>query len=163
MPSSRYVGTATELKKALDDKVDNIVITDKKLAFAVRVIKGTGYKTLAVIATAAGAAAVGFWNPMGWFSGAAAGTAGAAALTTSYFVAGGAAAAATAGITGGTAAVLATVVVVLGVLGLAALVMHKDYALDIDTNASGKVGSSGVEPEISGNGGFKMKLKRNGT
>ena len=54
MPTSRYVSTAKELKKALDDKVDWIVITDKKLAFATKVIKKIGYKTLAGIAGVAG-------------------------------------------------------------------------------------------------------------
>lgn len=36
--STRFVGNAKELKSALSDKVDNIVITDRKLALAVRVI-----------------------------------------------------------------------------------------------------------------------------
>ncbi|AEJ03427.1 hypothetical protein PSTAB_0146 [Stutzerimonas stutzeri] len=49
----------------------------------------------------------------------------------------------------------------MGVLGLAALAMHKDYALDIDTSASGKVDNSGEKPEVGGSGAFKMSLKRN--
>lgn len=163
MPTSRYVSTAKELKKALDDKVDWIVITDKKLAFATKVIKKIGYKTLAGIAGAAGVAAVAAWNPMGWFSGAAATAAGAGAVTAGFVAAGGAAAAATAGISGGTAAVLATVTVVLGILGLSVLVMHKDYVLELDTSAGGKVDPTGKQPVVNGNGSFKMTLKRNGS
>ncbi|MFV3385151.1 hypothetical protein ACNFCJ_06820 [Pseudomonas sp. NY15364] len=163
MPSSRYVSTAKELKKALDDKVDFIVITDKKLAFAARVIKATGYKALAVTAAAAGVAAVSIWNPAGWFSGAAAGTAGATALISGFTAIGGVGAAAAAGISGGTAAVLGTVVVVLGVIGLAALVMHKDYHWEIDSSAGGKIDSSEATPAAKGNASFKMTLKRNGS
>lgn len=161
MPSSRYVGSAKELKKALNDKADHIVITDKKLAFAVRVIKSITYAKLAIIATGAGVAAVGFWNPGGWGAGAA------TAVTASGFVAsgitavGGAAAISAAGITGGTAAVIVASISVLGVLGLAALAMHKEYDLNIDTSASGKVGTSGENPEAGGSGAFKMSLKRN--
>lgn len=160
MPSSRYVSTAKELKKALDDKVDWIVITDKKLAFAAKVIKKVGYKTLAGIAATAGVAAVAVWNPMGWFAGAAAGTAGTVALTSAVVSVGGLGAA---GISGGTAAAIGIVAVVIGGLGLSALVMHKDYALEIDSSADGKVDSTGDKPAVKGNGSFKMTLKRNGS
>lgn len=160
MPSSRIVGSAKDLKKALDDRVDSIVITDRKLAFAVRVIKATKFKYLAVALGAGGAAAIGFWNPAGWLSGATAGATGATALTLGVTAVGGTSAATAAGISGGVAAVLISVVIVLGVLGLAALVMHKDYYCEIDTSAGGNVDSSGASP-LSGNAAFKMTLKRN--
>lgn len=48
--STRFVGNAKELKSALNDKADNIVITDRKLALAVRVIKSVTYTKLALIA-----------------------------------------------------------------------------------------------------------------
>ncbi|GLZ27641.1 TPA: hypothetical protein MXU26_004832 [Pseudomonas aeruginosa] len=161
MPSSRYVGNAKELKKALNDKTEHIVITDKKLAFAVRVIKSITYAKLAIVATGAGVAAVGFWNPAGWGAGAATAVTASGVVASGLAAAGGAAAASAAGITGGTAAVIVASISVLGVLGLAALAMHKDYALDIDTSASGKVDNSGEKPEVGGSGAFKMSLKRN--
>jgi len=161
MPSSRYVGNAKELKKALNDKTDHIVITDKKLAFAVRVIKSITYAKLAIVATGAGVAAVGFWNPAGWGAGAATAVTASGVVASGLAAAGGAAAASAAGITGSTAAVIIACISVLGVLGLAALAMNKDYAFDIDTSASGKVGTSGDNPEAGGRGAFKMSLKRN--
>ena len=160
MPSSRYVGNAKELKKALNDKTDHIVITDKKLAFAVRVIKSITYAKLAIVATGAGVAAVGFWNPAGWGAGAATAVTASGVVASGFTAVGGAAASA-AGITGGTATVIVASISVVGVLGLAALTMNKDYAFDIDTSASGKVGTSGDNPEAGGRGAFKMSLKRN--
>ncbi len=161
MPSSRYVGNAKELKKALNDKADHIVITDKKLAFAVRVIKSITYAKLAIVATGAGVAAVGFWNPAGWGAGAATAVTASGFVASGFTAVGGAAAASAAGITGGTATVIVASVSVVGVLGLAALAMHKDYSLDIDTSASGKVDTSGEKPKVGGSGAFKMSLKRN--
>ncbi|HEJ2784869.1 TPA: hypothetical protein SL223_002454 [Pseudomonas aeruginosa] len=160
MPSSRDVGNAKELKKALNDKTDHIVITDKKLAFAVRVIKSITYAKLAIVATGAGVAAVGFWNPAGWGAGAATAVTASGVVASGFTAVGGAAASA-AGITGGTATVIVASISVVGVLGLAALTMNKDYAFDIDTSASGKVGTSGDNPEAGGRGAFKMSLKRN--
>lgn len=160
MPTSRYVSTTKELKKALDDKVDWIVITDKKLAFATKVIKKIGYKTLAGIAGVAGVAAFAAWNPIGWGAGAGAGIGGTVAVSYAVAAAGGAAAA---GISGGTVAAIGIVTAALTVLGLSALVMHKDYHLDIDTSAGGKVDPTGKQPVVNGNGSFKMTLKRNGS
>lgn len=54
MSSTRFVGNAKELKSALNDKADSIVITDRKLALAVRVIKSVTYTKLALIAGGAG-------------------------------------------------------------------------------------------------------------
>jgi len=161
MLSSRYVGSAKELKKALNDNADYIVITDKKLAFAVRVIKSVTYAKLAIVATGAGVAAVGFWNPAGWGAGAATAVTASGLVASGITAVGGAAAVSAAGITGGTAAVIVACISVLGVLGLAALVMHKDYDLDIDASTSGQVGTSGEKPEMGGSGAFKMSLKRN--
>lgn len=160
MPTSRYVSTAKELKKALDDKVDWIVITDKKLAFAAKVIKKVGYKTLAGIAVMTGVAAVAAWNPVGWSAGAATGTVGAVAFTSAIASVGGVGAA---GISGGTAAAIGVVAVVIGGLGLSALVMHKDYSLEIDSSAGGKVAPTDDKPAVKGKGSFKMTLKRNGS
>lgn len=160
MPTSRYVSTAKELKKALDDKVDWIVITDKKLAFVAKVIKKIGYKTLAGIAGIAGVAAFAAWNPIGWGAGAGAGIGGTVAVSYAVAAAGGAAAA---GISGGTVAAIGIVTAALTVLGLSALAMHKDYHLDIDTSAGGKVDPTGEQPAMKGTGSFKMTLKRNGS
>lgn len=159
MMSPRYVSTAKELKKALDDKADWIIITDRKLAFAARVIKKIGYKSLASLAALAGVAGVVAWNPMGWFAGAATGTAGGLVITTAFWSAGGAGAA---GISGSTATLIGFIAFVIAVLGLSALAMHKDYYLEIDSSAGGAVDPAG-KSGAKGAGSFKMTLKRNGS
>lgn len=157
MSSTRLVGTTKELKKALNDKIDNIVITDRKLAVVVRVIKAVSYTKLALIAGGVGVAAASFWNPAGLISG---GIAGAGGLTAFALAAGGVGAA---GISGGTAAVAVAAIGTVGLLGLAAMVMHKDYALDIDSGAAGKYASTDDKPTVGGKASFKMSLKRNGS
>ena len=68
---------------------------------------------------------------MGWFAGASAGAAGTVAVSYAVAAAGGATAA---GISGGTVAAIAIVTSAITVLGLSALVMHKDYTLDVVVN-----------------------------
>ncbi|MCE4069543.1 MULTISPECIES: hypothetical protein [Pseudomonas] len=157
MSSTRFVGNAKELKSALNDKADNIVITDRKLALAVRVIKSVTYTKLALIAGGAGVAAASFWNPVGAISGGVAGASGLVAF--------GAAAGAVGatGISGGAAAVAVAAIATVGVLGLAAMVMHKDYALSIDGGANGKATTTDDKPDVNGKFSFKMTLKRNGS
>ena len=155
MSSTRLVGNAKELKKALNDKVDNIVITDRKLAVVVRVIKAVTYKKLALIAGGVGVTAATFWSPVGIISG---GVAGASALTAFAFAASGAGAAS---ISGGAAAVAIAAIGTVGVLGLAALVMHMDYELDLDSNAAAKYTTTDGTPSMGTKGSFKMSLKRN--
>lgn len=157
MSSTRFVGNAKELKSALNDKADNIVITDRKLALAVRVIKSVTYTKLALIAGGAGVAAASFWNPVGAISGGVAGASGLVAF--------GAAAGAVGatGISGGAAAVAVAAIATVGVLGLAAMVMHKDYALSIDGGANGKATTADDKPDVNGKFSFKMTLKRNGS
>lgn len=157
MSSTRFVGNAKELKSALNDKADSIVITDRKLALAVRVIKSVTYTKLALIAGGAGVAAASFWNPVGAIFGGVAGASGLVAF--------GAAAGAVGatGISGGAAAVAVAALATVGVLGLAAMVMHKDYALSIDGGANGKVTTTDDKPDMNGKFSFKMTLKRNGS
>lgn len=157
MSSTRFVGNAKELKSALNDKVDNIVITDRKLALAVRVIKSVTYTKLALIAGGAGVAAASFWNPVGIVSGGVAGAGGLAAFAAAAGTVG------AAGISGGVAAVAVAAIATVGVLGLAAMVMHKDYALTIDGGAKGKATTSDDKPDVNGKLSFSMSLKRNGS
>lgn len=121
MSSTRLVSTTKELKKALDDKVDSIVITDSKLATSVRVINKIPLKTLSAIAVGSGVVVANSWNPLGWI-GAGIGGAASAGIV--------AAAVGAAGITAGTAVVATAAIAVIGGLGLAALVMHNKYDLD---------------------------------
>jgi hypothetical protein len=155
LSSTRLVTNTKELKKALNEKVDNIVITDRKLAVVVRVIKSVSYTKLALIAGGAGVAAASFWNPAGLVSGSIAGASG---LTVFAIAAGGVG---VAGISGGTAAVAVAAIGTVGLLGLAAMVMHKDYALEIDGGAGGKLASSTDNPTVAAKTSFKMTLKRN--
>lgn len=156
MSSTRLVGNSKELKKALNDKVDNIVITDRKLAIVVRVIKAVTYTRLVLIAGGAGVAAASFWNPAGLISGGIVGASGLAVFATAAGAVG------AAGISGGAAAVAVAAIATVGMLGMAALVMHKDYMLAIDSAAAGKVASTDDKPTMAGKGSFKVTLKRNG-
>ncbi|MGC4009359.1 MAG: hypothetical protein QM805_10425 [Pseudomonas sp.] len=157
MSSTRFVGNAKELKSALNDKTDNIVITDRKLALAVRVIKSVTYTKLVLIAGGAGVAAASFWSPVGIVSGGVAGASGLAAFGAAAGTLG------AAGISGGTAAVAVAAIATVGVLGLAAMVMHKDYALTLDGGANGKATATEDKPDVNGKVSFKMTLKRNGS
>ena len=149
MNSSRTVSTTKELKKAIDDKIDDIIITDAKLATCVKVASNIPYKTLAAIIGMAGASAVAFWNPVGWF-GAAAGSAAGVGVVAS--------AVAAAGITTGTAAIIGGVLVLLAALGISALAMVKDYDFEAGFSAS----SSGLEGGIpKGKTSAHLKIKRN--
>lgn len=147
MSSTRIVSTTKELKKALDDKIDHIVISDHKLALGVRVIKAISYKKLAMIAGGAGLVVASIWNPVGWLGAAAGGVAGVGIVASGV---------AAAGITTGTAAVIISVSAMIAGLGLAALVMHMDYEFEMDTSASGAKDAASVK----GKAGFKAGLKR---
>lgn len=151
MSSTRIVSTTKELKKALDDKVDHIVISDHKLALGVRVIKAISYKKLAMIAGGASLVAASIWNPVGWLGAAAGGAAGVGIV---------ASAVAAAGITTGTAAVIISVSAMIAGLGLAALVMHMDYEFEMDTSASGAASQGKDAASVKGKAGFKAGLKR---
>ena len=115
------MSTTKELKKALDDKVDSIVITDSKLATSVRVINKIPLKTLSGIAVGSGVVVANGWNPLGWIGAGIGGVASAGIV---------AAAVGAAGITAGTAVVATAAIAVIGGLGLAAMVMHNKYDLD---------------------------------
>lgn len=148
----RFVKTTSELKRALNDKVDTIVITDYKLGKTVQVIKAVKYAGLAIIAGGGAIAAASSWNPAGWLSGGVAGAAGVAVFASAASTVG------AVGISGGVAALGVAAIVAVATLGTAALVMHKDYKLCIDTNAGGRF--KGTE-NMKGNASFSMTLQRN--
>lgn len=154
MSSTRLVSTAKELKKALEDKVDNIVITDSKLATSVRVINKIPLKTLSAIAVGSGVVVANGWNPLGWIGVGVGGVASAGIV---------AAAVGAAGITAGTAVVATAAIVVIGGLGLAVVVMRNQYDLDagfsLGSNASeGKKTGASASANASGH----VRLTRRG-
>ena len=61
----KTVTTAAQLKAAIDAG-DEILITDKKLALAVRAVKAAPMITLVGLAAAGTFAAANAWNPIGW-------------------------------------------------------------------------------------------------
>ena len=160
MASTRYVGTVKELKQALEAKTDNIIITDKKVHFAAKVIKAINYKSLAAVAGVSAAAGVAFWNPAGWIGGAGAALGGGAVVAGAISAVGGAAAF---GITGTTVALVGIVLGAVVVLGMTVLIMHKDYHFEVDTSAGGKVDTTGDKPKADGHASLKVTLKRNGS
>lgn len=66
MSSYAVVSSKSELERALERKVDSIVITDSDLAGRVRTVKTASRAALVAAIAAVGVAAVNFWNPIGW-------------------------------------------------------------------------------------------------
>ena len=66
----RVVTTTKQLKDAIAAG-DEILVTDPKLAMAVRAIKGVPPLAMAALVAAAAVAAANAWNPIGWSIGAA--------------------------------------------------------------------------------------------
>lgn len=66
MKKIEYVSTREELKRALENKSDYIVITDKSLAKNVSIVKSASYAALAATIAGSGVTATMWWNPVGW-------------------------------------------------------------------------------------------------
>lgn len=113
--SVRAVATKEELKKAMDDGVDRIVIIDKKLAGHVKAIKSAGMVKISLALAAATAA-----GAVGLASGG------------SGFVA----AAGFAGISAGTSSVLITAIITLGFLANRIILLRNGYVdtMSLDAN-----------------------------
>jgi len=106
--SVRAVATKEELKKAMDDDVERIVIIDRRLADHVRAIKSAGMVKIS-LALAAATAAGAF--------GVASGGAGFGVM----------AAATGAGLSAGTSSVLVTAIITLGFLANRVLLLRNGY------------------------------------
>lgn len=78
MANIKYVSTREELKAALQDKADYIVVADKRLAHSISAVKTASRAALATAIAAAGVGATMWWNPIGWGASAVAITAGGA-------------------------------------------------------------------------------------
>lgn len=137
MTSTALVSSKGELKQAIIDKIERIVVTDPALAKHIRVVK-TSSKWVLVAAIAAavgtGVAATNFWNPAGWVGGATAG-----AVTMGLTAAGAA------------GAVDATLIAAILVLGLSASILYAIYS-NYDIKGSGKIklaDGSEIEGELS--------------
>ena len=66
MANIRYVRTREELKAALEDRPDYIVITDKALAKHVTRVKESSKVALTAAIVTTGVGATMWWNPLGW-------------------------------------------------------------------------------------------------
>jgi len=66
MNNYRYVSTREQLKSAIDDKVDYIVITDSDLAKKVKTVKTASKTALYAALGACGVGVANIWNPLGW-------------------------------------------------------------------------------------------------
>lgn len=64
------VSTKEELKRAVENKTKQIIITNADLASNIRTIKTASRAALGVAIAAVGVAATNFWNPVGWGAGA---------------------------------------------------------------------------------------------
>lgn len=114
MTSTVLVSSKGELKQAINDKIEQIVIIDPALARHIRVIKSSSKWVLAAAIAAAlgtGVAATNFWNPAGWAGGATAG------VVTMGLTAAGAA-----------GAIDATLIAAIVVLGLSATILYAIYS-----------------------------------
>lgn len=147
---TRRVATKEQLKAALKERADVIVITDEGLARNVRLAKGVRKGVVVGVLAGVGIVATNAWNPVGW-----------------------AGAGITAGITAAGASVAITAILALTFLGSLFMIMYNDY--EAEGKAGGKVGlkstvasSDGKEmPSASLNksasGNFEFKLTRRKT
>ena len=147
MSTTVEVRTKEELKKALEQRVDRIIIMDDGLAKRSKSVKSVKKAVVVAVAAGAGVAALNWWNPLGWGVGAA--TAGAVIGT--HALAAGAAATA-GGVSGGVAI---AGIIALAYLGTLLLVMYNDYDLEMGGKASGGIPEQGV----SGAGKFSLKRR----
>jgi hypothetical protein len=69
MSDYAVVTNKEELKRAVENKTRQIIITNSALASNIRTIKTASRAALAIAITAAGVAATNFWNPVGWGAG----------------------------------------------------------------------------------------------
>lgn len=114
MTSTVLVSSKAELKQAINDKVERIVVADPALAKHIRVVKTSSKWVLAAAIAAVlgtGVAATNFWNPAGWAGGATAG------MATMGLTAAGAA-----------GALDASVIGAIAVLGLSASILYAIYS-----------------------------------
>lgn len=122
---TRRVATKEQLKAALQERADVILITDESLARNVRLAKGVKKGAVAGVLAGAGIVATNAWNPVGW---AGAGIA--------------------AGITAAGASVAITAILALTFLGSLFMIMYNDY------EAEGKIGGKvGVKSKVSSSDG----------
>ncbi|WP_338919262.1 hypothetical protein V0M98_17760 [Pseudomonas silesiensis] len=150
MGTTVEVRTKEELKTALEQRVDRIIIMDDGLAKRIRGVKAAKKAVVVAVATGVGVTALNWWNPLGWGAGAA--TAGAVIGTHAFAAATGAAATA-GGVSGGAVAI--TGIIAMAYLGTLLLVMYNDYDLEMGGKASGGIPEQGV----SGAGKFSLKRR----
>lgn len=81
MKSYAIVSSKAELKKALERKVEEIVIIDSSLAKNIRIVKYSSRFAIVAATAGAGVAATNFWNPVGLSAGVAAFAVGGSTLT----------------------------------------------------------------------------------
>jgi len=86
MPNIKYVSTRKELKAALQEKPDYIVVTDKRLARSISTVKLASRAALAAAIAASGVSATMWWNPVGWGASAVAITTGGALVAAVVFL-----------------------------------------------------------------------------
>ncbi|SDY36209.1 hypothetical protein [Nitrosomonas sp. Nm33] len=69
MSNYAIVSTKQELEKALERKIDMIIVTDPELARNIKNVKYASRAALTTAIAAIGVAATNFWNPVGWSAG----------------------------------------------------------------------------------------------
>lgn len=72
MSSHVIVSNKADLKKAIENKIDQIIITDSALAQNIKVLKYSSRFALGLAIAGTGVAVTNFWNPVGLTAGVAA-------------------------------------------------------------------------------------------
>ncbi|SNY58528.1 hypothetical protein SAMN06297280_3428 [Arsukibacterium tuosuense] len=85
------VSNKVELKRAIENKTKQIIVTNADLASNIKTVRAASKATLAIAITAAGVAATNFWNPAGWGAGAVGFVAAGSTVTAIITLGGGAA------------------------------------------------------------------------
>jgi len=81
MEEYAVVNSKDELKCALEQEVQQIIITNPRLASSIRTVKAASKVALVAAIGGVGVAATNFWNPVGWGAGVFGVVAGGSTLT----------------------------------------------------------------------------------
>lgn len=86
MSESVFVSTKKELERALENKVEKIVVIDPKIAKNIQLVKKTPKVALTAAIATLGIAVTNFWNPVGLTAGFVGAVTGGTVVTALIFL-----------------------------------------------------------------------------
>lgn len=132
MGETVFVSTKAELKKALEDKAQEILITDLALANYVMVVMSASKVAIGAAVAGMGIASFNMWNPIGW---------------------------GVAGLTAATSATLVAAIVALGISAILIWVLWNDYDFSFEGGYE-YTDPSGGKHKVYGKASFNKHKKK---